>query len=138
MKAPVSIMIDASLILRTYLASQTPLTNLVSSRLWAERIVPLPDYKPHQGQAICFRSRGGPIDYGSQLLRISFQFKCYGLDEARAMTVYRRLFDALHDASYQEMAHARLEIAGQTLREPDTDWPFVLSFFGCIFRNSQE
>lgn len=131
-------MIDASLILHTYLSTQTPLTNLVGDRLWPERIVPLPDYKPQQGQAVCFRSRGGPIDYGSQLLRISFQFKCYGLDEHRAMAGYRRLFDVLHDASYREMAHARLEIAGQTLREPDAGWPFVLAFFSCVFRNSQE
>jgi len=128
-------MIDASLILYTYL-TQTTLTSLTGDRLWAERLVPLPDYKPHQGQAICFRSRGGPIDYGSQLLRISFQFKCYGLDEARAMAGYRALFDVLHDATHQEMAHAGLEIAGQTLREPDTDWPFVLSFFGCVFKNA--
>lgn len=121
-------MIDAPATLRTYLLSQSTLTALTSTRIWAERVVPKPGYKPSDGGAIAFRGRGGSVDYPGGLIRNSWQMKCYGTDEANANAVYRALFDVLHDASGGGLRWAVMEVAGQTLLE-DTGWPYVLTFY---------
>jgi hypothetical protein len=122
-------MIDAPAILRTYLLSKTALTTLTGTRIWAERTNPPDGYKPSVGSAIAFRARGGNVDYASAVLRASWQFKCYGVDEAAANTLYRTLFNVLNDAQGGGFFTAQLENIGQTLREPDTNWVYVLCFY---------
>lgn len=133
-------MIDTTAILDEYLSAQSGLTTLISTRLWGDRAVPPPGYKPSHGGSIAYKSRGGPPpDYSSQILKVSYQFKCYGETEILANGVYRKLFDVLHDKQYKQMMRSVQEIAGQSAREramEPNDWPYVLTFFMLTFRNS--
>ena len=122
-------MIDAPAILRGFLLSKTALTALTGTRIWAERFNPPDGYVPSEGSAIAFRARGGNVDYSRALLHNSWQFKCYGLDEGAANALYRTLFNVLDGAQGGGLHSALLEITGQTLREPTTNWPYVLCFF---------
>lgn len=122
-------MIDAGAAIRTSLLTQTTLTSVISTRLWAERVTPLEGYVPAQGGAIAFRIRGGGTMYHNGLISPSVQFKCYGIDEKTANTVYRALFDTLHDKAFSSIRAAQCEVLGQTAQEPDTQWPYVLTFF---------
>jgi len=121
--------------LRTYLAAQSDLTDLTSTRLWAALTYPPKGYVPSDGAAIVFNSRGGPgLTYNSQLLDESIQFKCYAADELAALSLYGVLVDVLHDGSGTGIRNAALEVPGQMLQEPEpVGWPFVLTFFSVIF-----
>ncbi|MGB0385865.1 MAG: hypothetical protein ACPGWR_13685 [Ardenticatenaceae bacterium] len=127
-------MIDAPKVLRDYLAAQASLTALTSTRIYAERNYPMPGYNPSDGACVVFRSRGGRVQYSSKILTNSFQIKCYAADEADANTLYRTLYDALHDAKGSGIYHGGLEIAGQTLADMTTGWVYVLAFFEVKFR----
>lgn len=130
-------MIDIPDAIRDYLVSQSALTTLTSTRIWAERSIPPAGYNPAQGGAIAFRNRGGTIIYGGGMAGPSVQFKCYGATEQTANTVYRALFDVLNNKSGGAIKSAFMEVPGQTLTEPDTTppWPFVLTFY-TIFVNT--
>lgn len=127
-------MIDTLATLRTFLASQTALTTLTSTRLYAGRTYPPPDYTPGQ-YALCFNGRGGSIDYASRLISESFTFKCYGADELTAMTLYRTLVDVLHDKNSGNLRSAELEVLDYPLQEPDTGWHYTLTFFRVTFNS---
>lgn len=120
---------DAGSIIRTALLTQTALTAVIGTRLWAERSTPIADYKPDDGGAIAFRMRGGGVMYRAGLMFPSVQFKCWGVDEFTANSVYRTLFDVLHDQAFGGIRSAYMEVLGQTVLEQDTEWPFVLTFF---------
>lgn len=124
-------MIDAPAVIRDYLTSQSALTALTSTRIWAERATPMTGYAPIQGGAIAFRIRGGVPIYRGSLVSSSVQFKCYGANEAGANTVYRALFDVLHNTNGGAIKSAYMDILGQTLSEPNTTppWWFVLTFY---------
>lgn len=129
-------MIDAPLLIRNYLTSKAALTARVGPRIYAERDVPPPAYKPGDGDAIAFKIRGGRADYEDALLNPSVQFKVYSTSEASAWVTYRALHDALHNGYSATVLHAEEEGVGQCLEEPDTDWVFVLSFFTIMLRQS--
>lgn len=120
---------DAGAMIRTSLLTQAALTAITSTRIWAERSTPIVGYKPQDGGAIAFKVRGGGLMYHNGLMSPSVQFKCYGLDEATANTVYRALFDVLHDQAFASIRAATCEVLGQTSLEQDTLWPFVLTYF---------
>lgn len=122
-------MIDAPAILRNYLLTRTALTALTGTRIWAERFNPPDGYMPSVGSAIAFRTRGGNVDYSRSVLTNSWQFKCYGVDETAANLLYRTLFAVLDDEKGLGFLMAELEIAGQTLQEQDTNWPYVLCYY---------
>ncbi len=122
-------MIDTSEVIRAFLIIQPLLTALTGQRLWAERDTPPEGYALSAGPAICFKRRGGGLDYEAVVLRPSVQFKCYGPSELAANQVYRALFDGLSRAGTGLILAAELETQGQTLYEPDTGWPYVLAFF---------
>lgn len=67
--------------------------------------------------------------YHNGLMYPSVQFKCYGIDEIAANTVYRALFDTLHDRAFGSIRAAQCEVLGQTAQDADTLWPYVLTFF---------
>jgi hypothetical protein len=128
--------IDAPAVLHDYLMSQGPLTALIGTRLWAEVDSP-PDegqnrYKPADGPAIAFKSRGGQPDYTNAILHLSWQLKVYGLNTAANNNARRRtylaLMDALHDPLGRGGVQAQIEVAGQTLTEPRTGWDYTLIF----------
>lgn len=134
-------MIDPTTIVKTYLGTNAALTALIGTRQWGGRSVPVTRYRPEQGGALVYRARGGPppTDEFSKLLRVSYQFKCYGATEVAANAVNGALFDALEGAAYGAMIHAGLEVAGQELREramEPNDWPYVLVFYLLHFRNT--
>ena len=126
-------MVDTLQVLRAYLASKSVLTSQVSTRIYAGKVYPPENYTPGQ-KAICFNGRGGQIDYHSQTLRDSIQFKCYGADEVAAFGLYRSLVDVLHEGSGANIRTAALEIAGYPLQEPETDWHYTLSYFTVWFK----
>lgn len=129
-------MIDALALIRTHLLANTALAALVSTRVYAGRDVPPPGYKPSDGAAITFKLRGGQPDYDDALLNPSVQFRCYGATELAADVCYRALYDALHNAHGASVLHGEIEIAGQSLEEPETAWPFVLAYFTVMLRQS--
>ena len=123
-------MIDTSEVIRDFLAIQPQVTGLTAQRIWGERDTPPEGYSlGNDGPAICFKRRGGGVDYESVVLRPSVQFKVYGRTELEANQVYRALFDVLGRANTGLILAAELETQGQTLYEPETDWPYVLVFF---------
>ncbi len=126
-------MIDTPTVLLAYLRSKTALTALTGTRIWAELVMPRKGYTPSQGAAICFRTRGGQLDYSSAVIRQSWQFKCYAADELAANTLYRTLVDVLDSqAKTGIIQSALLESTGQTLHETELEmsgWAYVLCYF---------
>ena len=114
--------------LRSHLLQSGDLFALTSTRIYAERTEPVEGYKPSDGGCVCF-SLGGAVDSSNAFERGRVQFKCYGKDEVVANQVYRALFDALQHQSGQYVRWAVNQTLGQTLREPDTKWTFVLTYF---------
>lgn len=127
-------MIDAHARIRVYLASQAVLTALTGSRIYAARDVPPVGYTPDSGACVVFKIRSGGRDYEDALLAPSVQFKCYGLTEVAAWACYCALVDALHNGHSTTILHAEEEGMGTPLEEPETRWPFVLSFFTIMIR----
>lgn len=127
-------MIDAPKILKDYLAADSGLTALTSTRIYAERNYPVSGYNPSDGACVVFRRRGGRLQYSSKIETDSYLFKCYADDELAANTLYRALVDTLHDAKGSGIYHGKLEIAGQTLADMMTGWVYVLAFFEVKFR----
>lgn len=122
-------MIDAGVAIRTSLLTQTTLTSVISTRLWSESNTPGDGYIPAQGGGIAFKVRGGGTMYHNGLINPSVQFKCYGDGLVAANTVYRALFDTLHDKAFGSIRGAYCEILGQTAIEPELQWPYVLTYF---------
>lgn len=122
-------MIDAPAVISAYLLSKTVLTTVTGTRIWPERSTPFPNYNPTVGGAIAFKIRGGTVIYSGQAASPSVQFKCYGVDELAANTVYRALYDVLNNKHGGGIKAASLDVLGQSLGEPDTGWPFVLCFY---------
>jgi hypothetical protein len=122
-------MIDGPEALRNFLVAQPALIALVGDRVWAETSTPAAGYKPSDGPAICFMTRGGRDDYTDVIIIPSVQFKVYGSSEIVANEAYRVLHDALHNGKGYGVRWGRCEVLGQTLREPETEWIFILTFF---------
>ena len=134
-------MIDVNAIVRAFLLTDATLKGLVESRLYAGKSVPPERYKPkdkdgNSQPCICFQIRGGSPDYDDALLKPSIQFKCYAATPLAAGALYRALVDALHNASSADILYAEQETLGADLREPATGWPFVLTHFLIMCRQS--
>lgn len=128
-------MIDIDATIHAYLIQQAGLTVLAGPRIFASLYLPK-GYKPADGPALLFSPRGGAVDYSSLVLNPSYQFRSYGKTLASARELDRALFDALNDVSYCDIKSARMEAIGQPLQEPDTGWPFVLSFYRIFIGNN--
>lgn len=128
---------DELLAIRNHLLSKPVLAALVDTHVFAGRNVPPPGYSLRDsGPCITFKVRGGLTDYEDALLEPSIQFKCYAETELLAQEVYRALFDALQTAHGAYLLHAQLEQAGQQLEEPETQWPFILTFYKVFVRST--
>lgn len=129
-------MINPPQLLREFLTAQSAITTAFGTRIWAEVDAPQPGYKPSAGKALVFKIRDGYIPTETAAyLAFSFQFKCYGPNELAAYQGYMTLFDALNFAANQHIKSAEAEVLGQSLREPDSNWPYVLAFFSVRFAN---
>lgn len=122
---------DVAIVIRDFLLADAGLVALVGDRIHAEKSNPPAGYKPSAGPCICFKVRGGGISSSDALLLPSVQFLCYAADEVTANTVYQALVEALHNGRGAEMRWGQSETLGQTLRDPETGWPFVLCHFTC-------
>ena len=122
-------MIEPQTIIQAFLAADSGLSALTSSRIYAGRDVPPKGYDPADGAAVAFRVRGGFHDYDDALLVPSVQFKCYGASEVAAYACYRALVDALHNGYSATILHGEEETIGQSLEETGTEWRFVLCHF---------
>lgn len=121
-------MVDVHAVVLTYLLSVTALTDLAGTRIWPG--VDLEEgYDPGDGPAILFNRRGGPVAYHNATLEASMQYQCYAATMPEADEVDRALADALNDKAAIGIRQSRLEVQGQPLRDPDTGWPYVLSFY---------
>ena len=128
-------MIDSPKVLRDYIAGEASVTALTSTRIYSEVSYPRPGYSPNDdGSCLVFRRRGGTVFYSAKLMLESYMFKHYAIDEDNANTLYRAVFDILHDHRGEGIASAKLEISGQTLTDMDTGWPHVLCFYNVMFR----
>ncbi len=128
-------MIDVETAIRDFLKVRPEITQYTGARIYAGRDVPPVGYSlPDNGACIVFRTRGGTPDYDDALLNPSVQFKCYGASEYLAMQVYRALYDVLHGGYDANILHAEAEVLGQSLEEPETQWPFVLTYFTVMVR----
>lgn len=125
---------DTDAALTQFLLSQPSLTTVAGRRIHASMSWPK-GYAPEQGPLLLFNVRGGGQDYTSLVLQPSYQFRSFGLTEAEARRLDRALYDALNDAQCFPIKMARLESIGQLFEEPDTRWPFVLSFYRIAFSN---
>lgn len=122
-------MIDTSTAIRDFLLANVTLGSLTGTRIFAERDTPPEGYQPADGAALCLKRRGGGHDYEAVVLSPSYQFKCYGSDEAAANALYMALFEALNQQGNYLIKSAEQESQGQTLYEANTGWPFVLVYY---------
>jgi hypothetical protein len=127
-------MIDVQAAIRTFIKQKPAVVALVGDRVYAGRNVPPPGYEPATGSAVAFMSRGGSMAYGDGLARLSVQVKCYGETEVDANTLYTTFVNAVHNGRSSVVRFATVESLGITLEEPDTEWPFVLSYFNFHIR----
>lgn len=128
-------MIDCDAALRSYLAGQANLVALAGARIYASPDSP-PGVTPALGSILLFNARGGQQDYSSKVLSPSYQFRSIAATEEAASDLNRALYDALNDQRPgHPMLYARLEGFPVLLIDPETLWPFVLSFYIVIFSN---
>lgn len=130
-------MIDTNVALRNYLLSQVSLRNHVGTRIYWPR---LPETFVLV-KAISFFTNGGEANRYIPEVETTIQFHCYGTTSIEARLVYRALFDVLHSkeniwigAGDAFLIHAFEQGQGTDLIDPDTDWPFVLTFFDVKFQ----
>ncbi len=122
--------------LRELLLANSTITTAFGSRVWAAVDTPQPGYKPSDGKALVFKARDGYVPTeNTGYLAFSFQFKVYAANELAAWQGYMTLFDALDGKANQYIKSVEAEVLGQSLREPDSNWPYVLAFFSVRFAN---
>ena len=127
---------DTNTILRTYLLTQTDLTDLVSTRIYCPRA-------PENAELpnITFFTRGGrSTPYIPDLLSPSVQIDCWADDSIEAREVYRALYDALQGIQNVAVGSNTIlsvieEVQGQDLIDTDIPGRFrVLSFWEIIIK----
>lgn len=120
--------------LRSHLLADSTVSGLVSGRVFAGVDEPPKTYDLSVGACVVFKRRDDDFTYDDDHATPSFQFKCYGRTELEALQVYDSVKQAIHHQSSQWIKYGELEGGGSGLREPSTDWPYVLAFFGVIVR----
>lgn len=128
-------MVDADESVRRHLAGNAEVIGLFGQRLFAGSNLPS-GIRIEDGPALLFSARGGSQSFSSKHHEPSFQFRAYAKNEALARQASRVLYDALNDKPSREIKSARLEGYPALLREPETQWPFMLSFYRVGLANS--
>lgn len=121
-------MIDTEATVRAYLAARPAISAVASTRVYMDTALPA-GYRIEDGPALLGGQRGGLQDFSSHIIRSSFQFRSYGQTAAKARELDRALFDALNDGRTKDIRYARMDVAGQLVREPQTGWNVVISFY---------
>lgn len=132
-------MIDIEASVRALLAGNAAVTTLAGDRILAAP-QPFRDYSVEAGPLVLFGVRGGQTDYSKKLLRPSIQFRCYASTEAMARRLDRAVYDSLNRLPEAgcggAVASAAVESFGSLLHEPETEWPYVLSFWRLLMFNA--
>ena len=125
-------MIDAHSALRTRLIAASALRTLLGGDYvyWPE----IPSNVTMPRKAIAFRFTGGSTEPYLRAQQVRVAFRCYGSSHVEAMSVYRALYDRLHDTQNFIVGdvgfHGASEsVPGEPLEEPDTGWPFVFAIY---------
>lgn len=121
-------MVDADEKVRRHLGGVPAVAGLFGSRLFAGSRLPA-GFNIETGPALLFTPRGGGQDFSGKHHTPSFQFRAYAKTEALAREASRVLYDALNDKPSREIKSGRLEGYPAMLRDPDTQWPYMLSFY---------
>lgn len=133
-------MINHPVLLRSYLAGVSAITDLTGTRIYALRNTPPENYLLSDGQAITFKPRGGRQDESGCVHTVSYQFKCYAETELLSYDLYRTLYDNMDGKhpSGTQIAQIVQEVEGQpqTELEGDVEWHFTLAFFEIKYKNS--
>lgn len=132
-------MIDTNSVLVEWLkTTATSLYTLVSTRVYCSS---LPPGFTNSQAALEVMRRGGRSKLEHAEHAASFQIKCFGgtSSHAEAEAVYRALYDRLQNKSGVDVTSGNImaseeETIGQSLTDPDTKWPFVLSFWRVTMR----
>ena len=123
-------MIDSTTALITYLKTKTSLTTIVGTKIYSPR---LPEGFA-VNQAVTLIVRGGETELNVDIIKPSYQFKCWGSTPIEARAVYRALADVMNEIKNQTVGSAYIyeaieETHGQDLIDPDTEWFYTLAFF---------
>jgi hypothetical protein len=109
------------------------LYTLCGTRIYYGR---LPTSFDNTQPAIHFQRRSGSRDTYLATAQPDMQFKCYGGSSniADAETVYRALADKLHAAHNEAVTAGAIVSAdetqmGQPITDPETGWPYILTFY---------
>lgn len=123
-------MIDIEATIRAHLVTLAGIQAVFGSRVYMARALP-PGYRPSDGPALLGMPRGGAQEFHSKLYRVSIQFRVYAETEAKARDAFQKLYAALNDTAARNIPYVRLEEGTMymLLNEPETDWPYILSFF---------
>ncbi|MFH1719081.1 MAG: hypothetical protein ABIF19_17135 [Planctomycetota bacterium] len=132
-------MIDCNAVLVEWLkTTATSLYTLVATRVYCPA---LPPGFTNTQAALEVMRRGGRSALGPTEHAPSFQIKCFGGTDshAQAEAVYQALYDRLHgqeghDVTSGNVMSAEEETIGQSLFDPVTKWPFVLTFWNVTMR----
>lgn len=119
--------------------SGSSLYTLCGARIYQDR---LPVSFQNTQPAVIFQRRSGSRDMYLGTVDPDMQFKCYGGTSsfADAQTVYRALVDKLHAAGNETISTiGGLVVAmetqlGQSITDPETGWPYILTFFQLTVR----
>jgi len=129
---------DTNSIIRTYLAAETTLTDVVSTRIYTPRLPENTDLP-----ALGFFTRGGgSTPYIPGIVTPSIQFDCWADTPIVARQVYRALYDVLQGvqnetvtvgSSDYKIMSAIEEVQGQDLQDVDIpNYYRVITFFSIM------
>lgn len=129
-------MTDWDAVIREYLAGLTNVSAVLGARVYSGSYLP-PGYSPASGPALLFSPRGGGQDFSSHVLSPSIQMRVYAETEAAARAAARAIYDCANDTKSRKIIYARMEDGTfpQLLREPGSDWPYILMFFKFHIQN---
>ncbi len=127
-------MIDVDEAALDFLLADGTVTTAVGDRAWAQS-VPIEDYDPEDGGAVCINQRSSIIRY-TTLIEASVQLRAYGADGAAAWDVYKIAHAAMHEQGSAVVKWAALEQLVGLLEEPGTRRHYILSYFTMIMVNS--
>lgn len=132
-------MIDCNATLYNHLtATTTALYGLVGARIYTPHV---PTSFTNSQAAVEFLRRSGTSQREHETLYPSFQFKCFGgtANVSNAEAVYRALSDVLRSINNTSVSggvllQAQEETMGSTLIDPDSGWPYVVTFWRIVMR----
>lgn len=127
-------MVNPLTVIKTYIAANSALTALTSTRIYWGTTMPA-GYTVDAGPAILMNIRGGSQDYTSKVLQPTLVFQCIAKDDLAAFNVAKALYDALNDKQTYFIMEARQSIHPQLLFDAETGFHIALVYYETRIRN---